>query len=54
VDFRANLPVKTPQSPITKRILNTADPTIVPVPTSPFAMNTPGVEWKKNTFHDNS
>ena len=28
-------------SPITKRMLNTAEPTMVPTPTSPFAINTP-------------
>ena len=38
------IPVKTPQSPITNSMLNTADPTMVPVPTSPFAMKTPATE----------
>ena len=28
-------------SPITNRMLNTAEPTMVPTPTSPFAINTP-------------
>lgn len=35
------LPENIPQTPITKRTLNTADPTIVPVPTSPLATRTP-------------
>ena len=32
----------TPHIPITNKILNTADPTMVPIPTSPFVINTPG------------
>ena len=30
--------------PMTKRMLNTADPTMVPIPTSLKAMNTPMIE----------
>lgn len=35
------VPVYSEQRPITNRMLNTAEPTMVPVPTSPLAMNTP-------------
>ena len=34
------LPATIPHTPMTNRILNTADPTIVPIPISPFAINT--------------
>lgn len=35
-------PANNPQTPIIHRILNTAEPTMVPTPTSPWVMNTPG------------
>lgn len=38
-------PEKMPQMPMMTRMLKTADPTIVPTPTSPFVINTP----EKNT-----
>lgn len=34
-------PEKMPQMPMMTRTLKTADPTIVPTPTSPFVINTP-------------
>lgn len=34
-------PAKSPQTPMMHRILNTAEPTMVPTPTSPLVMNTP-------------
>lgn len=34
-------PEKMPQRPMMTRTLKTADPTIVPTPTSPFVINTP-------------
>lgn len=34
-------PAKSPQTPMMHRILNTAEPTMVPTPTSPFVMKTP-------------
>ena len=35
-------PANNPQTPIIHRMLNTAEPTMVPTPTSPWVMNTPG------------
>ena len=35
-------PADNPQTPIIHRMLNTAEPTMVPTPTSPWVMNTPG------------
>lgn len=40
-----------PHSPITTRMLNTADPTIVPTPTSPFVINTPEKKHQKLNQH---
>lgn len=34
-------PAKSPQTPMMHRILNTAEPTMVPTPTSPLVMKTP-------------
>ena len=34
-------PAKSPQTPMIHRMLNTAEPTMVPTPTSPLVMNTP-------------
>lgn len=36
-------PAKSPHTPMIHRMLNTAEPTIVPTPTSPWVMNTPGI-----------
>lgn len=35
------LPAKIPQTPMMQRTLKTAEPTMVPTPTSPLVMNTP-------------
>ena len=35
-------PAQIPHNPMTNKMLNTADPTMVPTPTSPLAMKTPG------------
>lgn len=37
-------PANNPQTPIIHRMLNTAEPTMVPTPTSPWVMNTPAKE----------
>lgn len=42
-------PEKMPQMPMMTRMLNTADPTMVPTPTSPFVINTPKAH--KRTSH---
>lgn len=34
-------PAKSPQTPMMHRMLNTAEPTMVPTPTSPLVMKTP-------------
>lgn len=34
-------PAKSPHTPIIQRMLNTAEPTMVPTPTSPFVIKTP-------------
>ena len=40
------IPAKRPHTPMMNRILKTADPTIVPSPTSLLAMNTPETRWQ--------
>lgn len=50
-------PAKSPHTPIIQRMLNTAEPTMVPTPTSPFVIKTPEKQvqeklckWEKLTF----
>lgn len=40
------MPAKIAHTPMMKRILKTADPTIVPTPTSDFDINTPEIDIK--------
>ena len=42
-------PAKKPHTPMMQRMLKTADPTMVPTPTSPLVMNTPGERVSKHT-----
>lgn len=45
-------PEKMPQRPMMTRTLKTADPTIVPTPTSPFVINTPqNIEQERVRFY---
>lgn len=39
--LKSTCAVKIPHTPMMQRILKTADPTIVPTPTSPLVINTP-------------
>lgn len=47
-------PEKMPQMPMMTRMLKTADPTIVPTPTSPFVMNTPKNTEQERVSHKSS
>lgn len=42
-------PAKMPHTPMITRILKTAEPTMVPTPTSPLVMNTPETIYTNHT-----
>lgn len=46
-DVTLTCPAKSPQTPMMHRILNTAEPTMVPTPTSPLVMKTPETQTQR-------
>lgn len=50
VDVCSTCPAKMPLRPMMTRMLKTAEPTMVPTPTSPLVMKTPVGEWKRRTL----